>query len=114
MSANSELVLDLNAAETTILLSEQNLKFALAVSDRVVVLDKGHVVYTGAVQAFQKEDRSTRSTWRSEPVPHPASSPRKDIYHDATIYFQTTPRIVMGPGVYRRSKAKPTLGGNNG
>jgi len=51
------LVLDLKAAETTILLSEQNLKFALAVSDRVVVLDKGHVVYTGSVQAFQKEDQ---------------------------------------------------------
>ncbi len=51
------LVLDLKAAETTILLSEQNLKFALAVSDRVVVLDKGHVVYTGSVQAFQKEEQ---------------------------------------------------------
>jgi branched-chain amino acid transport system ATP-binding protein len=50
------LVLDLKAA-TTILLSEQNLKFALAVSDRVVVLDKGHVVYTGSVEEFQKEDQ---------------------------------------------------------
>jgi branched-chain amino acid transport system ATP-binding protein len=51
------LVLDLKAADTTILLSEQNLKFALAVSDRVVVLDKGHVVYTGSVGEFQKEEQ---------------------------------------------------------
>lgn len=48
------LVQDLKAADTTILLSEQNLKFALAVSDRVVLLDKGHVVYSGSVAEFQK------------------------------------------------------------
>ena len=57
VSELKRLVLDLKAAETTILLSEQNLKFALAVSDRVVVLDKGHVVYTRSVQAFQKEEQ---------------------------------------------------------
>lgn len=50
------LIMDLKAADTTILLSEQNLKFALAVSDRVVVLDKGHVVYGGSVEAFHKEE----------------------------------------------------------
>jgi branched-chain amino acid transport system ATP-binding protein len=52
-----QLLLDLKAADTTILLSEQNLKFALAVSDRVVVLDKGHVVYTGRVADFQTEEQ---------------------------------------------------------
>jgi len=51
------LIQDLKAADTTILLSEQNLKFALAVSDRVVVLDKGHVVYGGSVAQFQKEEK---------------------------------------------------------
>jgi len=47
------LIQSLKAADTTILLSEQNLKFAMAVSDRVVVLDKGHVVYEGTTDAFQ-------------------------------------------------------------
>ena len=51
------LIMALKAADTTILLSEQNLKFALAVSDRVVVLDKGHVVYEGTSEAFQKEEQ---------------------------------------------------------
>ncbi|RJQ66013.1 MAG: ABC transporter ATP-binding protein [Desulfobacteraceae bacterium] len=51
------LIQDLKAADTTILLSEQNLKFALAVSDRVVVLDKGHIVYNGSVADFQREDQ---------------------------------------------------------
>ena len=51
------LIMALKAADTTILLSEQNLKFALAVSDRVVVLDKGHVVYEGTTVAFQQEEQ---------------------------------------------------------
>lgn len=51
------LIMALKAADTTILLSEQNLKFALAVSDRVVVLDKGHVVYEGTTATFQKEEQ---------------------------------------------------------
>jgi len=51
------LIMALKAADTTILLSEQNLKFALAVSERVVVLDKGHVVYKGTTEAFRKEEQ---------------------------------------------------------
>jgi len=51
------MIMALKATDTTILLSEQNLKFALAVSDRVVVLDKGHVVYEGTTEAFQKEEQ---------------------------------------------------------
>ncbi len=50
------LILDLKAANTTILLSEQNMRFAMAVSDRVVLLDKGHVVYGGTMEAFQKAE----------------------------------------------------------
>lgn len=50
------LVLDLKAANTTILLSEQNMRFALAVSDRVVLLDKGHVVYGDTVEAFRQAE----------------------------------------------------------
>ncbi len=50
-----ELILGLKKVETTVLLSEQNIRFAMAVSDRVVVLDKGHVVYRDNVENFTKE-----------------------------------------------------------
>ncbi|MGC8658055.1 MAG: ABC transporter ATP-binding protein [Desulfomonilaceae bacterium] len=51
-----ELVMGLKQSDTTILLSEQNIRFAEAVSDRVVVIDKGHVVYTDTIQAFKSQD----------------------------------------------------------
>lgn len=54
------LIQDLKAADTTILLSEQNLRFALAISDRVVVLDKGYVVYEGSVEKFQQQEQIQR------------------------------------------------------
>jgi branched-chain amino acid transport system ATP-binding protein len=50
-----ELVLRLKEAGTTILLAEQHLKFAMAVADRVVLLDKGHVVYRGDIAEFREE-----------------------------------------------------------
>jgi branched-chain amino acid transport system ATP-binding protein len=49
------LILDLKKNNTTILLSEQNIRFAMAVSDRVVVIDKGHMAYKGTIEAFKKE-----------------------------------------------------------
>jgi branched-chain amino acid transport system ATP-binding protein len=39
----------------TLLLVEQNLKFAEAVADHVCVLVKGRTVYQAALQAFQAE-----------------------------------------------------------
>ncbi|GFK93434.1 High-affinity branched-chain amino acid transport ATP-binding protein LivF [Fundidesulfovibrio magnetotacticus] len=51
-----ELVLRLKREGTTILLSEQNIRFALAVSDRVAVMDKGRSVYTGTVEAFRSDE----------------------------------------------------------
>jgi len=51
-----DLIMSLKHARTTILLSEQNMRFALAVADRVVVIDKGQVVYTGTVDEFNKEE----------------------------------------------------------
>ncbi len=51
-----ELILRLKKANTTILLAEQHLKFAMTVADRVVLLDKGHVVYRGTVEEFRTED----------------------------------------------------------
>lgn len=50
-----DLILKLKESGTTILLSEQRLKFAMAVSDRVVVIDKGHVVYQGDMKQFREE-----------------------------------------------------------
>jgi branched-chain amino acid transport system ATP-binding protein len=57
VSELKDLIKSLKAAKNTILLSEQNLRFALAVSDRVVVLDKGNVVYEGTTEAFQREEQ---------------------------------------------------------
>lgn len=50
-----DLILRLKHSGTTILLAEQHLKFALAVADRVVLLDKGHVVYRGGVDEFKAD-----------------------------------------------------------
>lgn len=51
-----ELIMSLKSTKTTILLSEQNIRFAMGVSDRVVVIDKGHVVYTGTIEEFRKQE----------------------------------------------------------
>lgn len=56
VSVLKELVMSLKSAKTTILLSEQNIRFAMAVSDRVVVIDKGYVVYTGTIEEFRNEE----------------------------------------------------------
>ncbi len=52
-----ELVLALKREGTTILLSEQNIRFAMAVSDAVVVIDKGQIVYTGTIEEFKKDEQ---------------------------------------------------------
>ena len=51
-----ELILSLKESKTTILLAEQHLKFAMSVADRVVLLDKGHVVYRGTIDEFKQEE----------------------------------------------------------
>jgi len=56
VSVLKDLLLSLKKAETTILLSEQNIRFAMTVSDRVVVIDKGHVVFTGPIDQFKQEE----------------------------------------------------------
>ncbi|MFH0957495.1 MAG: ABC transporter ATP-binding protein [Pseudomonadota bacterium] len=56
ISVLKDLIMSLKSAETTILLSEQNIRFASAVSDRVVVIDKGHVVYTGTMEEFKSDE----------------------------------------------------------
>jgi branched-chain amino acid transport system ATP-binding protein len=51
-----DLVLKLKELQTTILLSEQNIKFCMAVADRVVIIDKGHIVYEAEVETFRQDD----------------------------------------------------------
>ena len=51
-----DLVLKLKEVGTTILLSEQNIKFAMAVSDRVAIIDKGHIRYESDIEMFKKND----------------------------------------------------------
>ncbi|MBI4964072.1 MAG: ABC transporter ATP-binding protein [Desulfomonile tiedjei] len=56
VSVLRDLIMSLKSAQTTILMSEQNMRFTLAVADRVVVIDRGQVVYTGTVGEFQKDE----------------------------------------------------------
>ncbi|NJD90760.1 MAG: ABC transporter ATP-binding protein [Geobacter sp.] len=51
-----DLVLKIKELGTTILLSEQNIKFCMAVADRVVIIDKGHIVYQADVASFRQDD----------------------------------------------------------
>ncbi|HOS05671.1 MAG TPA: ABC transporter ATP-binding protein [Syntrophorhabdaceae bacterium] len=51
-----DLVLKLKEVGTTILLSEQNIKFAMAVSDRVAIIDKGYIRYESDIELFKKND----------------------------------------------------------
>ncbi len=55
-----DLVIRLKEAGTTILLAEQHLKFAMAVADRVVLLDKGHVVHRADIATFREEKEIQR------------------------------------------------------
>jgi branched-chain amino acid transport system ATP-binding protein len=55
-----DLVLKLKEAGTTILLSEQNIKFAMAVSDCVVIIDKGHIRYESDIETFKGDDAIKR------------------------------------------------------
>jgi branched-chain amino acid transport system ATP-binding protein len=51
-----DLVLKLKEVGTTILLSEQNIKFAMAVSDCVAIIDKGHIRYEADMETFKKDE----------------------------------------------------------
>jgi branched-chain amino acid transport system ATP-binding protein len=51
-----DLVLKLKEIGTTILLSEQNIKFAMAVSDFVAIIDKGHIRYEADIETFKKDE----------------------------------------------------------
>ena len=55
VDALREQILALKAAGMTILMAEQNLILALALSERVYILDKGHVRFAGTVAEFEAD-----------------------------------------------------------
>jgi branched-chain amino acid transport system ATP-binding protein len=53
----AEAVLRMKAEGIAVLLSEQNLDFAAAVSDRAYVIEKGAIRYQGTMEALESDER---------------------------------------------------------
>jgi branched-chain amino acid transport system ATP-binding protein len=60
----AETLKELKAEGVTILLSEQNLNFAGLVADRAIIIEKGRIRYTGAMQEVLS-DESIRAAYLS-------------------------------------------------
>ena len=56
----AEMILALKKEGVAILLSEQNLPFAALVSDRVYVLEKGEIRYSGAMRDLEADEEARR------------------------------------------------------
>ena len=56
VEALAEQIDALKAGGMTLLMAEQNLGLALALADRICILDKGHVRFTGSVEAFEADE----------------------------------------------------------
>ena len=56
----AEAILEMKKEGLSVLLSEQNLHFAALVSDRVYVLEKGHIGWAGSLQALQANEEVQR------------------------------------------------------
>ncbi|MCX5590982.1 ABC transporter ATP-binding protein [Alcaligenes endophyticus] len=54
------MILQLKQQGVSVLLSEQNLHFAALLADRVYVLDRGHIFYTGSMQNLMQEKEILR------------------------------------------------------
>lgn len=54
--ALKEMILRLKEMGTTILLSEQNVKFAVKVSDRVFIIDNGAIRYRNDIKGFRNDE----------------------------------------------------------
>jgi branched-chain amino acid transport system ATP-binding protein len=57
----ARMILELKRAGVSILLSEQNVHFAELVSDRVYVLEKGHIRYGGTMAALAADEGVRRT-----------------------------------------------------
>ncbi len=60
----AETLKELKAEGVTILLSEQNLNFAGLVADRAIIIERGRIRYTGAMQEVLS-DESIRAAYLS-------------------------------------------------
>lgn len=69
-----EQILELKRLGLTLVLAEQSLPFSLAVSDRVVVLEKGHVRHVGSTAAFAA-DLALQARFLGVGQPHSAPAP---------------------------------------
>ena len=56
----ADTIVELKKQGLAVLLSEQNLPFASAVSDRVYVLEKGHIAWSGAMRELEASDELQR------------------------------------------------------
>jgi branched-chain amino acid transport system ATP-binding protein len=59
------IIIRLKNEGVTILLVEQNVRMALAVSDHVIVLNKGAVAFTGAIAKFRAREAELKSRYLS-------------------------------------------------
>ena len=57
------ILLRLKGEGVTILLVEQNVRMALAVTDRVLVLGKGALVFAGATEEFQRREEELKGRY---------------------------------------------------
>ena len=55
-----ELVGELRGMGVTLIVAEQNLHFCLDIATHAVVIDKGHVVWQGAIDALMRDDEVKR------------------------------------------------------
>ncbi len=56
-----DIIKELHAAGTTILLVEQNLDLALKIGDRVYILVNGQIVHSAASEAFKEDKEKQRA-----------------------------------------------------
>ena len=60
VQAIGDLIRKLRSMSVTILLAEQNMHFCLGISEDAVVIDKGSVVFSGAIQELRENHEVTR------------------------------------------------------
>jgi branched-chain amino acid transport system ATP-binding protein len=56
VEALADQIATLKAEGMTLLMAEQNLALALALADRIAILDKGHVRFAGSAEEFEADE----------------------------------------------------------